>query len=38
MTIPSLPDVRQRQTYEAVRPNLSRAEPAARYAIFRAAG
>jgi len=37
VTIPSLPDVGQWQSYEAARqtllPNLSRAEPAARYAV-----
>jgi short-subunit dehydrogenase len=42
VTIPALPDFGQWQTYEAARqallPNLSRAEPAARYAIARAAG
>lgn len=42
VTIPALPDVGQWQTYEAARqtllPNLSRARPAARYAIVRAGG
>jgi uncharacterized protein len=41
VTIPALPDAGQWQTYEAARqvmmPNLSRAEPAARYGIVRAA-
>jgi short-subunit dehydrogenase len=41
-TIPALPDVGQWQSYEAARqallPNLSRAEPAARYAVARIAG
>jgi short-subunit dehydrogenase len=41
VTIPALPDAGQWQTYEAARqammPNLSRAEPAARYAAFGAA-
>jgi hypothetical protein len=40
VTIPALPDVGQWQTYEGARqallPNLSRAKPAARYAIVRA--
>jgi uncharacterized protein len=39
ITIPALPDIRQWQAYEAARevlvPNLSRSEPAARYAIDR---
>jgi hypothetical protein len=42
VTIPALPDVGQWQTCEAARqalvPNLSRAKPAARYAIVRAGG
>jgi short-subunit dehydrogenase len=42
VTIPALPDVGQWHTYEAARqallPNLSRAKPAARYAIVRAGG
>jgi short-subunit dehydrogenase len=42
VTIPALPDSGQWQTYEAARqallPNLSRAKPAARYAIVRAGG
>ena len=42
VTIPALPDAGQWQTYEAarqaMRPNLSRAEPAARYRIVRGAG
>ena len=42
VTIPALPDLAQWQFYEAARqallPNLSRAEPAARYAIVGAAG
>ena len=42
VTIPALPDAGQWQSYEAARqalmPNLSRAEPAARYGIVRAAG
>jgi short-subunit dehydrogenase len=41
VTIPALPDIGQWQTYEAAReallPNLSRAEPAARYAVHRVA-
>jgi short-subunit dehydrogenase len=41
VTIPALPDAEQWESYEAARqalmPNLSRAEPAARYAIVRAA-
>jgi uncharacterized protein len=41
VTIPALPDAGQWQTYEAARqammPNLSRTEPAARYGIVRAA-
>jgi len=41
VTIPSLPDTEQWQTFEAARqallPNLSRAEPAGRYRIVRAA-
>lgn len=41
VTIPALPDAGQWQTFEAareaLRPNLSRAEPAARYGIVRAA-
>jgi uncharacterized protein len=40
VTIPSLPDVGQWQSYESARqllmPNLSRVEPAARYGIARA--
>jgi uncharacterized protein len=42
VTIPALPDARQWQAYEAARqtllPNLSRREPAGRYAIVRKAG
>lgn len=42
VTIPALPDAGQWQSYEAARqallPNLSRAEPASRYAITRIAG
>ena len=41
-TIPALPDAGQWESYEAARqalmPNLSRAEPAARYGVVRAAG
>jgi short-subunit dehydrogenase len=42
VTIPALPDAGQWQSFEAARqalmPNLSRAEPAARYGVVRAAG
>lgn len=42
VTIPALPDAGQWQSYEAARqalmPNLSRAEPAGRYSVVRAAG
>jgi hypothetical protein len=42
VTLPALPDAGQWESYEAARqalmPNLSRAEPAARYGIARAAG
>jgi hypothetical protein len=42
VTIPALPDAGQWESYEAarqaLRPNLSRSEPAARYGVVRTAG